>query len=46
MQKCASLGTVELQDGQRRSTRAPHPMQNRAPAGFSVPQAAQVTVRE
>jgi hypothetical protein len=46
MQKCASFGTCVLQEGQRRSSRAPQPMQNRAPAGFCVPQAAQVTVRD
>jgi hypothetical protein len=46
MQKRASAGAVVLQEGQRRSSPAPQFMQKCAPAGFSVPQAAQVTFRE
>jgi hypothetical protein len=46
MQKRASAGAFVLQAGQRRSSCAPQLMQNRAPAGFSVPQAAQLTGRD
>jgi len=41
MQNRASAGAGVPQFGQRRSSVAPHPMQKRAPAGFSVPQDAQ-----
>ena len=38
MQNFASAGAGVSQDGQRRSWAAPQDMQNRASAGFSVPQ--------
>jgi hypothetical protein len=44
MQKWASDGAAVPQAGQRRSSCAPQDMQKRAPAGFSVPQAAQLTL--
>ena len=43
MQKWASGGAAVPQLSQRRSSLAPQHMQKRAPAGFSVPQAAQLT---
>jgi hypothetical protein len=43
MQKRASAGAGVPQLGQRRSSAAPQFMQKCAPAGLSVPHAAQVT---
>jgi hypothetical protein len=42
MQKRASSGAGVPQLGQRRSSAVPQLMQKRAPAGFSVPQEAQI----
>jgi len=42
MQNFAFGGAGDEQDGQRRSSCAPHAMQNFASAGFAVPQLSQV----
>jgi hypothetical protein len=41
MQKRASGGATEPQEGQRRSSAVPQDMQKRAWSGFSVPQVSQ-----
>jgi hypothetical protein len=46
MQKRASAGAGVPQLGQSRSRPAPQLMQNRAPAGFWVPHAAQSILRD
>ena len=46
MQKRASGGAAVPQLGQRCSSGAPQDMQKRAPAGFSLPQPAQLIARE